>query len=127
MECSTGPSGYIFDWAYPPQDVEIAARTFIKKISKITPNATCAKIIDDYGQINRTAKVQDSQEKEKDLEMKSLTESLKDSCFEPPQVYGKSFIQTRNSKDGSVIGPEALYGKKIDIKWINIHVFFDFF
>ena len=69
----------------------------------------CAKMINNDGQNLRISKSQDS--KENDLEVKSLTESLKDSCFEPPQVYEKSFIQTRKSQDGNVIGPEALYGK----------------
>lgn len=45
------------------------------------------------------------------LGTQAVAKVKKDEAFDPPQIYNKSFIQTRNSKDGKTIGPEALFGK----------------
>ena len=45
------------------------------------------------------------------LGTQAVAKVKKDEPFDPPQIYNKSFIQTRNSKDGKTIGPEALFGK----------------
>jgi serine/threonine protein phosphatase PrpC len=44
-------------------------------------------------------------------QIQALAIALGDSSFEPPQVHKQSFILKRCSKDGSVVGPEALFGR----------------
>ena len=41
----------------------------------------------------------------------TLTDYMTESDYVPLQVYKKSFIRARTSKDGLDTGPEALFGK----------------
>ena len=92
---------------------EIAAEKFLSTITDKLPIVPC-NFDKSKNILKKTEQLLSgdlSGNPEKKLKLKTMIEFMKEGAFEPPQVYRKSFIQSRIGKDGTASGPEALFGE----------------
>ena len=88
---------YIFDWGYPSSEIENAAGRFIYSISDTavaSPGRLLANRIDEHNNEHYMRNSADP-----------------DQPTDPPLSYKISFIKKRSTKDGTTMGPEALFSR----------------
>ena len=92
---------FIFDWGYPTPEIEAAAGRFISTVTDHGPGAGPA-----------SPARSGSSEMDKQVSILDLQSSAApDDPHGPPLCYKISFIKKRSNRDGSAVGPEALFSR----------------
>lgn len=95
LERSQGLNQYfIFDWGYPPSEIEKAASHFIEKLTMTSQPSPSKDFLS-----NRNT----------DFDLHKSSDP--DDPSGPPLCYKISFIKKRSNRDGSAVGPEALFSR----------------